>query len=151
MADKKQSDATHQRLYRSGKNRYIAGVAGGLGEYFNIDPTIIRIIFVIIALFGGSGILLYLLLWMIMPPAEGTTTFSVANFKSEIKESIYSLKTHPEFKNQQNSRFWWGLFILVTGVLILFNNIGLLDNIDFGKYWPILLVIAGFMIIFNNI
>ncbi len=57
-----------QRLTRSQTNRVIAGVCGGLGEYFGIDPTIIRIIFVIMALPGGApGILLYIILWVIMP------------------------------------------------------------------------------------
>jgi phage shock protein PspC (stress-responsive transcriptional regulator) len=57
-----------KRLYRSRTNRVIAGVAGGLGEYFGIDATIIRIIWVILALPGGlPGILLYLIFWLIMP------------------------------------------------------------------------------------
>jgi phage shock protein C len=57
-----------RRLTRSRTNRIIAGVCGGLGEYFGIDPTIIRIIFVLLALPGGApGILPYLILWVIMP------------------------------------------------------------------------------------
>jgi phage shock protein C len=57
----------YNRLYRSSTNSMIAGVAGGFGEYFNIDPVIIRVIFVALFLGFGSGLLLYLLLWIIVP------------------------------------------------------------------------------------
>jgi phage shock protein C len=57
-----------KQLMRS-EDRMVAGVAGGLAEYFDIDPTIIRILFVLLALFGGGflGILIYIVLWIIMP------------------------------------------------------------------------------------
>ncbi len=55
-------------LRRSRTNRRLAGVCGGLGEYFGIDPTIIRILFVLLALPGGlPGTLLYVILWLVMP------------------------------------------------------------------------------------
>lgn len=57
-----------KQLMRS-EDRMIAGVAGGLGEYFDTDPTLIRILFVLLTLlgFGGLGILTYIVLWIIMP------------------------------------------------------------------------------------
>lgn len=58
----------HKRLYRSKKNRIIAGICGGLGEYLDVDPTIIRLIWVFLVIFGmGSGILLYIIAWIIIP------------------------------------------------------------------------------------
>lgn len=56
-----------KRLFRSNTNRVIAGVAGGLSEYFNIDPLVIRLIFIFLAIFGGSGILIYLIMWLLTP------------------------------------------------------------------------------------
>ena len=56
-----------KRLYRSKKERIIAGVCGGLGEYFGIDPTIVRIIWVLLGLMGGSGIIAYIIAWIIIP------------------------------------------------------------------------------------
>ncbi len=58
-----------KKLYRSRENRMIAGVCGGLGEYFNIDPTLIRLAAVFFSLWWGGGILLYLLAWFIIPEA----------------------------------------------------------------------------------
>jgi phage shock protein C len=57
-----------KKLYRSRDNRMIAGVCGGLAEYFNIDPVIMRIIFFILLLPGGlPGLLPYIVLWIIVP------------------------------------------------------------------------------------
>jgi len=56
-----------KKLYRSKKNRVIAGVCGGIGEYFNTDPTLIRLIWVFFVLIGGSGILAYIIAWIIIP------------------------------------------------------------------------------------
>ncbi len=63
-----------KKLYRSRNDRMIAGVCGGLGEYFSIDPTLFRLVFVIAAVFGGSGFLAYLLFMIIVPqePMEVT-------------------------------------------------------------------------------
>mgnify|MGYP001814888454 CR=1 FL=1 len=57
-----------KQLMRS-NDRMVAGVAGGLAEYFDIDPTLVRILFVLLTLFGGGGlgILTYIVLWIIMP------------------------------------------------------------------------------------
>jgi phage shock protein C len=59
-------DAT-RKLYRSKTNRQVAGVCGGLAEYFNLDATLIRILFVVLAVLGGSGLVLYVAMWIIVP------------------------------------------------------------------------------------
>ena len=56
-----------KRLYRSKTNSMIAGVCGGLGEYFDIDPTFIRLLWVLFILAGGSGILAYIIAWIVIP------------------------------------------------------------------------------------
>ena len=58
---------TYRRLTLSSRNRMLGGVCGGIAEYFRIDPTIVRILAVALAILGGSGVLAYLLAWMIMP------------------------------------------------------------------------------------
>ena len=60
------SEAT-KKLYRSRTERWFAGVCGGLGNYFGVDPTLVRVIFVILSLTFGSGFLIYLVLWLIIP------------------------------------------------------------------------------------
>jgi phage shock protein C len=56
-----------RRLYRSRDEKMIGGVCGGLAEYFSVDPTFVRLIWVVITLVGGAGVLLYLVLWVITP------------------------------------------------------------------------------------
>jgi phage shock protein C len=56
-----------RKLYRSKSNRQLAGVCGGLAQYFNIDPTLVRVLFILLAVLGGSGLVLYLAMWIIVP------------------------------------------------------------------------------------
>ena len=75
-----------KKLYRSRSDRWLVGVCGGIGEYFDIDSTVIRVLFVLGAFILGGGLWIYLLLWIIMPlnpdefltvdatPADMTTT-----------------------------------------------------------------------------
>ena len=62
-----------KNLYRSNRNKMLAGVCGGIGEYFGIDPTIVRLLWVLCCAIGGSGFLAYIIAAIIMPdaPAEG--------------------------------------------------------------------------------
>ena len=63
MAKKKQI----KKLYRSKKNKIIGGVCGGIAEYLDIDPTLVRLIWVLGSLLWGAGIILYLIAWIIIP------------------------------------------------------------------------------------
>ncbi|MFH1786490.1 MAG: PspC domain-containing protein [archaeon] len=56
-----------KRLYRSGEDKLVAGVCGGLGEYLEMDPTLIRIAWAVAILVGGIGLLLYLVCWLVVP------------------------------------------------------------------------------------
>jgi phage shock protein C len=56
-----------RKLYRSKTNRKLAGVCGGLAQYFNVDAILIRVLFVVLAFLGGSGLFLYLAMWIIVP------------------------------------------------------------------------------------
>ncbi|HEY3362273.1 MAG TPA: PspC domain-containing protein, partial [Methanosarcina sp.] len=56
------------KLYRSKKNKIIAGICGGIGEYFKVDPTLIRLLWVLISVMGmGSGVVAYIIAWIIIP------------------------------------------------------------------------------------
>jgi phage shock protein PspC (stress-responsive transcriptional regulator) len=59
--------AETRRLYRSRTDRKLGGVCGGLAQYFNTDATLIRVLFVALALLGGPGLVIYLVLWIVVP------------------------------------------------------------------------------------
>ncbi len=64
---KSPAKAKIKRLYRSGEDKILGGVCGGIAEYLNVDPVIIRLLWVIAALFWGAGILAYIIAWIIIP------------------------------------------------------------------------------------
>src|ERR1700730_12116059 len=96
------------KIHRSENNRIIAGVCGGLGEYFNIDPTIVRLTFVVLTIWGGLGILLYIILFVIMPEPRSQDAPTAKDL---------SLK-------RLEARHWVG------GGLILFGAILLADTLN---------------------
>lgn len=57
----------YRKLFKSSTNRMLCGVCGGIGEYFNIDPTVIRILWIVFSILGGSGILAYIIAAIIIP------------------------------------------------------------------------------------
>jgi phage shock protein C len=76
---------TTKKLYRSRNDRFISGVCGGLGKYFNIDPMLIRIAFILLAFAQGFGILLYIILMVVVPLEPGTGEIEAVN-KDKIKD-----------------------------------------------------------------
>ncbi|UCE18242.1 MAG: PspC domain-containing protein [Gemmatimonadota bacterium] len=68
MAESSQSEP--KRLYRSQKNRRLFGVCGGIGEYFNIDPVIVRLLWILFTLAGGGGIIAYIVACFIVPEQQ---------------------------------------------------------------------------------
>ena len=56
-----------KRLVRSMDDRMVAGVCAGLANYFNLDPSLVRLLFVLVFFLGGSALLIYLILWIVMP------------------------------------------------------------------------------------
>ena len=69
-------NTTPKRLYRSRTDRKLGGVCGGIARYFNIDPTFIRIVWVVLILGAGVGLLAYVICWIVIPlePASAATT-----------------------------------------------------------------------------
>jgi len=69
-----------KRLYRSNTNKVIAGVCGGIGEYFDIDPVIIRLIWILF-LFIGAGIFAYIIAWIVIPKSPKRLPIQVIKIK----------------------------------------------------------------------
>ena len=122
-----------QRLFRSRRERMIGGVCGGLGEYFNLDPVLFRLGFLILA-FGGAGILAYLALWLIVPE------YPIGAPELSITSSLDS----------RSGRVILAWTLFAFGLLLLANNLGLLSIGNSGQFWPLLLIIAGAALLLNQ-
>jgi phage shock protein PspC (stress-responsive transcriptional regulator) len=92
----------NKRLYRDPDNRILGGVCAGLGAYFNIEPVLIRLIFVLIGLFFASGILIYLILWLVTPEASTLAQkremrgekFDFSQFKKRARSEYEDIKNN---------------------------------------------------------
>ena len=142
-----------KKLYRSRKDKIIAGVAGGLGEYFEVDSILFRIIFLILALANGIGILLYIIL-MILIPREGSDPSSpgaserIQNLAEEIKDDLR--QAAPEHGHRHRGRHGLsviGAVLVIVGVLALLNQVLPVRLFRWDFFWPIALVVLGLIVI----
>lgn len=127
-----------QKLRRSRKDRMIGGVCGGLGEYFHIDPVIIRLIFVLLLFANGIGLLAYILFWIIVPeePSEG------GEVQSKEEEDMTKAATR--------SNLWGGAILIIIGLYFLLRNLGFLGGLDFSLVWPVILIVIGLFLLFKK-
>lgn len=141
-----------KKLYRSCKDRMLGGVAGGLAEYFEVDSTLIRLLFILL-LFSGIGIFAYIFAWIIVPedpkcksgkkPAEEMKE-KADTIAQEIKGNLFT-RGKDEKEHSDSVKIVFGVIILALGALLLVQNIvGI--NI-WNLFWPLLLVVIGLFII----
>ncbi len=143
----------NKRLYRSQKNSMIAGVCGGLADYFKAEPVLVRGLFVIAIFAGLGGVLVYVILWIITPLEEG-----VLNNTEEKTNTIYEEasddeskkdKMEDQKKHKNDGNLWGGLILIALGVIFLIDRF--VPNIDFGDLWPLILVVVGVILISKSI
>ncbi len=129
------------KLYKSRTNRMIDGVCGGIGEYFGIDPTLVRICWVLVTLLGGSGFFLYIAAMIIMPanPELPTVAPGTADSPGPVRE--------PEKKR------FWGIILVLVGAFLLLINLGWLSDLPWWSFshrvvFPLLLIgIGGILVL----
>jgi len=140
-----------KQLYRSETNRMIAGVCGGLADFFDVDATLFRVLFVAVIFLGGAGIFVYVILWIIIPLPTSNTQDSkmrMEDFKNEAKGFVQHTAEQIKQGNQVDhvtsvSRTQRALAIslIVVGGLIIFKNF--LPHISFTYVWPGIFVVCG--------
>ncbi|RJO61544.1 PspC domain-containing protein [candidate division WS5 bacterium] len=133
-------------LYRSGENRIIAGVCGGVAEYFDIDPAIVRLVWALFAFAGGAGIWAYLVAWVIIPehPEKKRRDLKMTS-KVQLKKK--SAKASEGLKIYGKSPLF-GLILMIIGAVFLANNF--FPSLRLDKYWPIIPIGIGVAIILSS-
>ena len=99
------SSPGYHRMYRDPDNRIIGGVCSGMGAYWNIDPLIVRIIFIALSLAGGIGVIVYLILYIVLPEAKTTAQkiemkgepVNIHNIKDAVKKEFDSVRKNMKF------------------------------------------------------
>lgn len=159
----------NRRLNRSSKDKILFGVAGGLAQYFNLDPVLMRLIIVLIIFAtGGTAILFYLVLAILMPKEETSATepkevlrenvqsivSETAEASRRVGEAFRGGPTTPDSNDQpppeaphpttaRNALAW---ILIALGAILLLINLGWWW-FDWGKFWPLVLIVVGIAII----
>jgi len=163
-----------ERLYRSTRQKVIGGVCGGLGDYLNIDPVIVRVVFILLTIFNGVGILVYLVMWAVIPverdnrpnvdfkdqkrsQTEGDS-FTIVD-ENETKQDESKTETGKneftiEEEKKEESKSSMGR-IVIGGALILFGTMFLAERFfcwfSFSDFMPTVLILIGLALLWNSI
>lgn len=148
----KQTQPTSSKiLYRSETVKIIGGVCGGLGKYLEIDPSIVRIAFILITLFSGTGILIYIILWIIVPAETNTKDSGQKTVQNNIKEVEQRAKEIIGGSGSNDSRLIWGIFIIAIGLVFLADSLFGIQILRFDKVWPLLIIFFGILVLIKNV
>lgn len=147
-----------KRLYRSRKDSVIAGVCGGIADYFDIDLTLVRIVAVISILINGIGLIAYIIGWIFIPQnpeslkeeKTGEKKGKVETIKEKAENVARELGKEirgdaDKAGYRKSSRLVGGLILICLGLLFLVSNF--FPWFGFAKLWPVILVVLGVVIL----
>jgi len=147
----------NKKLYRSRKDYMIAGVCGGIAEYFDIDSTLVRLLAVLVVLIGGAGVVAYIIAWIVIPKNPDQVSDEAFEEREKIKEKvkkgtkdvIKEVKEHFEseelsHKSEKNRRILGGIIVIAVGLIFLLN--GFFPWVGWNKLWPVILIAVGITI-----
>jgi phage shock protein C len=145
------------KLYRSPNDRMIAGVCGGLGEYLGIDPVLVRLFFVLLTIGGGSGVLIYFLLWILIPYPEQGAVASAETIRAGAEEIAARAGTiggdvRASMRANPQTSLIVGAALVLLGLVFLGQNYQIiwLRWLEADMLWPLLLIAAGAALIWRH-
>ncbi len=133
----------NRKLYRSRTESMIAGVCGGLAEYFNVDVVLARIIAVVLAFAAhGAGLLAYIIFWVIVPQKPLEITLAEEGQQSEEGGATETGQTE-----RKNGILFVGAGLIILGALFLLDNFIPAIFFSIGKLWPVILIVLGLVVL----
>jgi phage shock protein PspC (stress-responsive transcriptional regulator) len=146
------------RFERSATNKVIAGVCGGIAEYLQVDPTLVRVFFAVGSILtGGLGVLVYVVLVVLMPlpgqPAPfvksaGATTSTLEDAASGgLSAAAPVAPPAADREAAERRRAAFGLFLIAVGAVFLLGNAGLFRIVRWDLAWPLVLIAVGALLL----
>ena len=133
-----------KKIYRSRKDSIIGGVCGGIAEYFDIDPTLIRLLAILIVFLGGVGVIAYIIAWVIIP--QNPEQEAKMDKKSTPEEYV---SADQEAGKEDNQRYvWGGLILIFLGLFFLLRSF--FPRFILINFWPVILVIVGIALMLQS-
>lgn len=143
-----------KRLYRSTTNRILGGVCGGIGEYFNIDPTLVRVLFLVASLGGGFGVVLYIILWIIVPEhgqEQRPLEQRAETAGQEMKDSAQRLAAGVQAGRSNSAPALIGAVLIGFGIIALVNQFMPITSFSLWQiFWPLVIVSVGVAILLKR-
>lgn len=150
----------NRRLYRSRTESVLGGVAGGMAEYLDADPSIVRIVWAILGIVtGGIFVVLYIVMWIVVPeapasaapasaaPSTGDTPGGAAG--TEADASVMSQQAAPRRRSSGGGSLVFGLILVGVGAWFLIREY--VPQIDTDLLWPIGLVVLGIVLVIASL
>ncbi|TFF37988.1 PspC domain-containing protein [Mucilaginibacter psychrotolerans] len=149
-----------KKLYRNEYGKMIGGVCSGIADYLGIDPTIVRLVFVVLFVTHGAGFLMYIILLVVLPK---NNSFVNPNFRPGVDDKDYQVPPTQPFgqpfnqpfgfppvapKKSSNAGMIFGAVLIVLGTIFLADELNFIPDWDFDKLWPLIIVGAGAALIF---
>jgi phage shock protein PspC (stress-responsive transcriptional regulator) len=139
-----------EKIYRLNDDYIIAGICSGLAKHFNVDPTIVRLIFILLSFGGGSGVLIYLILWFVIPKEEGkekeiNREEKVKEFANDVKNKAKTMAKDINLntKIKKTGRVnIMAVVLMLVGVVAIWNQIFPM-TIEWHFFWPVILILIG--------
>ncbi|MBU4349173.1 PspC domain-containing protein [bacterium] len=153
------------KLYRSTKNCVIGGVCGGIAEYFDIDPTLVRLLAILIFFFGGSGIIAYIIGWIIIPQNPNGNTEDNSENKGEIEGKIKKgtdkankkveenlSEERSKGNSERNRNIILGVIFIIAGLIFMGSTFfPWITWVAWGAFWPVIIIVVGLVIMIRAI
>lgn len=130
-------------LYRSRTNKMIGGVCGGFAQYFNIDPVIVRLIFILSVFLHGTGILAYIVCLIIMPE-EKIDYMNLGKTPPEQEPQDPGLS-----KKKNNNGYLLGVVLILLGSFFLIDNV--IPGFEFFDFLPVIFVVIGIWVMVSSV
>lgn len=138
-----------KKLTRDTNNKMVAGVAAGIANYFQLDVTWVRIAFALAAFFGGSGLWIYIILWIAVPE-EFNSPFTYTDYRVD-KDAPYTPPPFIKDKNSNNMAYLFGFLLIAMGTYFLLQEFDLVPYwFRLKKLWPLVLVLIGLTILLKG-